>query len=111
MNIPCTSKTIQLYYMTTVRSDELVCSFASSDGRLYVNVMCYQQAMSCNDSESAQDLSERKYKELIAYWITRISSALRHAKSEISYNKLNAQKGLYSKEIRKRFIQEFESMQ
>jgi hypothetical protein len=81
------ARTVQLYYMTTVRADELVCALSrdeqtpANNGRLFLNVLVFQQSLCCDlyqndDPHLPTNISGSKLKEIMAGWLNRITTAI-----------------------------------
>jgi hypothetical protein len=100
---------IVVYYLTTVRADELVLA-KSSDGALYANAMCFEQAMCCALSSVGVPLhiDPAKISDTLAYWITRTVSAVRKVGTPSS--SLGAL-GMYDATVRHRFEDQVRRMQ
>jgi hypothetical protein len=98
-------------------------SFSKRDSKLYVNVMAFQQQLWCNEEVNTGisgsggtggttvTLKNDRKKEVLAYYITRVSSAIRVVLEDGTSNTLpgwlrgnrEASKGLYSNHIRAAF--------
>ena len=86
---------IQLYYMTTLRADAAVCSVSAEDGRLWFNVMAFQQSQPLDPNTGAIKHTKR----LWTYWVQRAASALSAGSPEWAAKPT----GLYDAGVRQRF--------
>ena len=103
LRLPCAPKNLQLYYMTTMRSDELCCCTSPKQGhKLYVNVQYFQQQLYCTDSAPFYLLPD-KCSEALQVWCTRIQMAVREGNPPWASE--SAKKGLYDRGNRERFHQ------
>eukprot|EP00035_Acanthoeca_spectabilis_P010574 m.186940 g.186940 ORF g.186940 m.186940 type:complete len:658 (-) comp15066_c0_seq7:298-2271(-) len=86
---------IQLYYMTTIRANSAVCCVSKEDGKLYFNVLSFQQSQPLHP-ETGQLIHTRR---LWTYWVQRTAIALSAGSEEWS----SRPTGLYDPDIRARF--------
>ena len=62
--------------MPSVRANEFVCARDPNDGRLYVNVLPFQQADVCVfRSDDVCSVDPSKWPEVLAYWAARVAAA------------------------------------
>lgn len=91
-----------LYYMPTVRADVFVCSPMDASSLLHINVLVFQQSLSCecDDDDVTRPLriAPDKWRQLLPYWLCRITSALNESKAGTTV-------GMYDDSIRKRLIE------
>lgn len=108
LHFECSPKTMQLYYLTTIRADELVCSLSTTPGdqRLYFNVLVFQQSLCCglhdNNPQCPTHIHRHKLKEVLAHWLNRIVTALYHKKDNQQAPPLPPPFGLATIEANKR---------
>eukprot|EP00038_Savillea_parva_P000591 m.97051 g.97051 ORF g.97051 m.97051 type:complete len:654 (-) comp10201_c0_seq1:1809-3770(-) len=86
---------IQLYYMTTIRANAAVCSVSKHDGKLYFNVLSFQQSQPLDPETGDITHTVRLY----TYWVQRAALALSAGSAEWAARPT----GLYDKDVRARF--------
>ena len=87
--------TVQLYYIATMRANELVCSVGtglSSSSKpsqpkksdvdvLFINVLAFQQSGCCDTIDDVPiAIPQDKLSDVLSYWTTRVAMAFRDAK-------------------------------
>ena len=130
LGLELSPRSMQLYYVATMRADELVCSLSGTV--LYVNVLAFQQSCCCEGRELAvgsvtkssissarAPLTVRrdKLKEVLSYWTMRVAIARSphaHSSCLVKVDQLAASQaaqapakptGLYDPQVRARFYQ------
>jgi len=93
---------MQLYYMTTMRANSAVCSVSKEDGRLYCNVLSFQQSQPL-DPESGKVVHTKR---LWTYWVQRMAISLSAGSPEWA----SRPTGLYDPEIRARFNKQLDAL-
>lgn len=70
-------ESVQFYYMTTLRMDELVCCMSPSKKKLFLNVQAFQQQMYTDAGAPMNSIRQNAYSEALSSWITRVHLAIR----------------------------------
>ena len=101
LGLPCDPKHVQLFYMTTMRADDLCCCISPKhDHKLYINVQYFEQQLYCTDS-APYYVRPDKFGEALQVWCTRVQMAVRERSSP--WATATAKKGLYDNGNRERY--------
>jgi hypothetical protein len=100
LHIELSPRTVQLYYMTTIRADELVCSLSEDDKKIYLNVLVFQQSLCCElkpmprttQNAMEQDdpalhptgIQSNKLREQLSSWLNRVITAVYHKQRDLA---------------------------
>lgn len=87
----------KMYYMTSIRADAAVCSRSSIDGKLYFNLIVFQQQQAFDPSRGEL---VRDIKRTWQYWVQRAATAVAVSAEGDSKRQPT---GLYDKAVRARF--------
>lgn len=134
-NILCielSPETVQLYYIATMRADELVCSMgkknkdSKEEEMIFINLLAFQQSGMCDTFDDVPyTIPLEKLSDVLSYWITRVAMAIRnghyagakfsnHNTGPIptaSSSQAAKPTGLYDKMVRQRFYARLSELQ